>query len=184
MIPPYESIYHTADKDHKRRHVNLGCGRDILAGWTNVDRFPGPGVDVVADMGDLPIPTESVATVYASHVLEHVIDFAAAWREIHRILEVGGLLFVRVPYGKTSDPFHAREFDEGSIAALTGPGGPVGYEGGNTSSLERDAGWFEAVGVRYLYSHDGFPRWHAWHYLRWEPFKKRIELQLWLRKRA
>lgn len=162
--------------------VNLGCGRDVKAGYVNVDRFPGPGVDVISPMESLPFYEGSVEHVYASHVLEHVIDFSAVWREIHRIMIVGGTLRIRVPYGFNTDPFHIRYFDEESIASLTGAGGPVGWNGGGTSSLERDL-WWQVLSVSYLYAYEGFPRWHAQKYLGWRlPFARKIEMDFMLRK--
>ncbi len=70
--------------------VNLGCGRIVRPGFVNVDRYPHEGVDVVH---------------------ERTI------REVHRILRVGGVLEVRVPYGIKSlyNPFHLRAFDRTSF---------------------------------------------------------------------
>jgi len=46
------------------RRLHLGCGRNALDGWTNLDRFSGPGVDVVADLdacAEIPLPFEENA---------------------------------------------------------------------------------------------------------------------------
>ncbi|HYS99636.1 MAG TPA: class I SAM-dependent methyltransferase [Thermoplasmata archaeon] len=80
--------------------MNLGCGRRPIPGYVNVDIFPGPGVDVVADVQKrLPFDDGTFEEVYASHVLEHVLDLPLAIREIHRVLKSDGLLVARVPFG-------------------------------------------------------------------------------------
>lgn len=80
--------------------INLGCGANPIAGFTNVDALEGPGVDVVAELRDgLPFPDESADLIYASHVLEHfptetVPVLLAEWK---RVLRTGGRLLVAVP---------------------------------------------------------------------------------------
>ena len=99
--------------------VNLGCGRIVRPGFVNVDRYPHEGVDVVHDLDQVPwpFPDESVDYIWASHVLEHVASLERTIREVHRILRVGGVLEVRVPYGIKSlfNPFHLRAFDRTSF---------------------------------------------------------------------
>jgi len=51
--------------------LNLGCGHITQAERINVDRRELPGVDVVADVADLPFPPGSLAEIYAAHLLEH-----------------------------------------------------------------------------------------------------------------
>jgi ubiquinone/menaquinone biosynthesis C-methylase UbiE len=55
------------------------------------------GVDVHADLTDLPIPDGTFDFVYASHVLEHVKDDRAALAEIRRVLAPGGMAILPVP---------------------------------------------------------------------------------------
>ena len=41
------------------KKLNVGCGRNILAGWENLDSYPLPGVNIVADLdacGQTPLP--------------------------------------------------------------------------------------------------------------------------------
>src|SRR2546421_9335476 len=99
--------------------VNLGCGRIVRPGFVNVDRYPRECVDVVHDLDQVPwlFADESVDYIWACHVLEHVASLERTIREVHRILRVGGVPEVRVPYGIKSlyNPFHLRAFDRTSF---------------------------------------------------------------------
>lgn len=78
--------------------LNVGCGTDVLPGWVNVDRHPGPGV-TQADLGaQWPWKTGTVSEVLASHVLEHVEDPYHFVSEAARVLRPGGVLRLFLPY--------------------------------------------------------------------------------------
>lgn len=80
--------------------LNLGCGEFYAEGWCNVDTFPGNRVDLVADITDLPVQDGTTEKVYAGHVLEHLsapYGVLAAVREVHRVLEPGGLFLAVGP---------------------------------------------------------------------------------------
>ena len=79
--------------------LNIGCGKDIRAGFINIDHNPGPGVDVVCDARSLPFPDGSASYILANDILEHF-----SWRETRkvlkgwtRVLREGGQLELRVP---------------------------------------------------------------------------------------
>lgn len=97
------------------KQLNIGCGRDIREGWVNLDITPLPGVDVVHDIGQvpLPFPSDEFDFVLCKDVLEH-IDYVATLREIHRILKPGGKVEIQVPHFTSkdaySDPTHIRFF--------------------------------------------------------------------------
>ncbi len=79
--------------------LNLGCGHDSKAGWTNVDRVALPGVDFVWDLERMPWPwpDDSCEAVYASHVLEHLPDKMRAIEEIWRVCRHGASIEIRLP---------------------------------------------------------------------------------------
>ena len=99
--------------------LNVGCGRTILPGWTNLDSYPLPGVDIVVDLegcepGRIPLPDSSVREFLASHVLEHIRAPLPLMQELHRVAKPGAKLVVRVPYGSSDvaweDPTHVRPY--------------------------------------------------------------------------
>ena len=51
--------------------INLGCGRNIMKGYVNVDKIKLRGVDVVHDLDKFPYPFKenSVDEIYARYIL-------------------------------------------------------------------------------------------------------------------
>ncbi len=82
-------------------HLNLGAGKaSKQPGLLNCDLYPGPNIDYVFDLTKpWPFPEHSVASIYLCHVLEHLTDPKAFFREAHRCLQPNGTLLIRVPYG-------------------------------------------------------------------------------------
>jgi SAM-dependent methyltransferase len=80
-----------------QRRVNLGSGNEPLSGYINVDRRHCPGVNVIADVRQLPFAQESIDRITASSVLEHFADPYAVLDEVHRILHSHGHATFRVP---------------------------------------------------------------------------------------
>lgn len=83
--------------DSKKLH--LGCGKNYIPGWTNVDLFSSVKADVYADITALPFERGTFDLIYASHVLEHVqrhtvIATLSHWRDL---LKDGGVLRLAVP---------------------------------------------------------------------------------------
>lgn len=78
------------------------------------------GVDLRADITNLPFDNESFDLVFASHVLEHVADDAAAIREVARVLVKGGLALLPVPIvspGATVEYGAPNELEDGHVRA-------------------------------------------------------------------
>lgn len=79
--------------------LHLG-GREIKAGWNILNISPGPGVDFLGSISDLSqFGAESCDAVYASHVLEHIVqkDVLETLKGIYRILRPSARLYVSVP---------------------------------------------------------------------------------------
>lgn len=51
--------------------LNLGCGHICLEGYLNVDRRRLPGVDIVAEVDDLPFEAGDVTEIRSAHLIEH-----------------------------------------------------------------------------------------------------------------
>ncbi|WP_081625790.1 class I SAM-dependent methyltransferase [Pseudomonas mandelii] len=97
--------------------LDLGCGPKCLPGFIGVDRFPLPGVQVIADL-DKPLPFEddSVELVHAAHSLEHVSDLMFTMRELYRVCKHKAQVCIVVPYYEQklnlANPYHLQVFNE------------------------------------------------------------------------
>lgn len=75
--------------------LNVACGDDMEPLMVNVDLRPTG--QVVADTAALPFKDGAFDQVQAFDILEHVTDNGALLDEWNRVLEVGGMLTVKVP---------------------------------------------------------------------------------------
>jgi predicted SAM-dependent methyltransferase len=51
--------------------LNLGCGHIPLQDYLNVDRRELPGVDIVAEVDELPFECGEIDEIFSAHLLEH-----------------------------------------------------------------------------------------------------------------
>jgi predicted SAM-dependent methyltransferase len=82
--------------------LNIGCGHVPLDEYINIDSRELPGVDVIADVGDLPFEQGCVLEISSTHVLEHFPQerlrrLLRYWREL---LAPDGLFRAVVPDGE------------------------------------------------------------------------------------
>ncbi len=108
--------------------VNIGCGRNLRAGFLNVDVNPVAGA-LYGDLdGRLPFADDSADFVACHHVLEHIKDPDHGLMEIARILRPGGVVEIRVPYGLKSllNIHHRHAFDEKTLMYYYSETGVVG----------------------------------------------------------
>jgi SAM-dependent methyltransferase len=81
------------------RVVDLGAGgRRISPDTIAVDFVRDASTDVVADVQRLPFRDASLDLVYATGLLEHVLDERAVIAEMARVLRPGGRAHVEVPF--------------------------------------------------------------------------------------
>lgn len=98
------------------RGLQVGAGEnpkaiaDLFPGveWLNSDVDLSYKPHIIADVTALPVTNGSLDVVYADQVLEHVIDIRKAAEEIQRVLRVGGILVVGIPF---MYPFHGVPYD-------------------------------------------------------------------------
>lgn len=112
------------------RKLNVGCGRNIFSGWINLDSFPLPGVDIVADLEEcatktLPLADDSIDEFLLSHVLEHIRNVLPMMQALHRVASQNAVMTIRVPYGSSDDAFedptHVRQIFAGSFGYFSQP---------------------------------------------------------------
>ena len=85
------------EKQSSLKKLNLGCGNNPKEGWVNLDRVYLPGVDVVHDMTNvpLPFPDNHFDVIFAQQVLDHFRALPVI-QDLNRILKPGGELIIEV----------------------------------------------------------------------------------------
>lgn len=116
MAATHETSIEEQLKKYKGILLDVGCGPYKQPGFVGMDIRPYEGVDIVHDWNQFPWPfeDESVLTVVASHVVEHVNPadghFLRWMDEVWRILKFDGQIAISYPYAGTTgfwqDPTH------------------------------------------------------------------------------
>jgi len=81
-----------------RWNLYVGGAGARTPGYVNLDLLHAPGVDVVADVEQLPFPDNLFQRIECDAVLEHVRHPEQAMREIERVLAPGGRAHIVVPF--------------------------------------------------------------------------------------
>ena len=99
-----------SSKNMLRAH--LGPGQTAyLPGWVNIDAnmFTGK-CDIWADLRNpLPFRDETVDAVYSHHMVEHLPDIEGHFKDVYRVLKLGGVYRVGGPNGDSA----IKKFAEG-----------------------------------------------------------------------
>ena len=104
----------------KPRVLDVGAGanrarNDAIA----LDLKHSPEIDCQADAHALPFPDGAFEGVIASALLEHVRDPREVLGEVWRVMEVGGHVFLNVPF---MQGYHAEPGSEADYWRFTLPG--------------------------------------------------------------
>lgn len=114
----------------KYNRLNVGCGRNIMEGWINLDMMMLDGVDIVADLDDcantaLPMDDNMIDEFLLSHVIEHINSPLPLMQELYRIAKPSAKLVMRVPHGASDDawedPTHVRAYFTNSFGYFSQP---------------------------------------------------------------
>src|SRR3989338_2580426 len=103
------------------KRLHLGCGRDYLQGFINVDFCSGCKADLYCDLSKIPLPFKDneVDYVYAKHFLSYIPDVYKWLNDLHRICKDGATVrFVMPHFSSTNvwtDMGHHRGFSTSSF---------------------------------------------------------------------
>jgi SAM-dependent methyltransferase len=122
-----EQVRHMPPGPWRPTRLQIGSGKDYKPGWLNVDVLESAQPDAVLDLarpqvwpqvigtttlGDVELREGSVATIYASNVLEHVADLPQLMGNCLTLLREGGEMQIEVPHERAEtawqDPTHVR----------------------------------------------------------------------------
>ena len=100
--------------------LNLGCNRNPLPGWVNVDIEPVEGIDVATDLEQRwPWEDDPVHYIRAVDIVEHLHDAIHTMNEAWRVLGHGGVFEILVPStdgrGAFQDPTHVSFWNQNSF---------------------------------------------------------------------
>ena len=136
------------DPHRLARTLDLGCGPKKTPGAVGVDRDPRTRPDLVHDLEQAPwpLPDDHFERVICRHILEHLPDIDAAFREIHRVACHGARIEIVTPHFSSvnsyDDPTHRHHF---SSAAFDRYCTPVDGEAPGFHPVSKELGFGSAV---------------------------------------
>ncbi|MBN2508231.1 MAG: hypothetical protein JXQ71_16220 [Verrucomicrobia bacterium] len=115
------------------RILDIGCGRQKVAGALGLDCVRETDADLVCDLNEIPWPLEAdwFEEVFANNVVEHLANLPAILTEIHRVSRHGALLHIRTPHfaslSSWEDPTHVNHLSLDSFDYFCGSTRHVGH---------------------------------------------------------
>ncbi len=79
--------------------LHLGCGKKIIPGWLNCDKFAPDANIYLNAYRKLPFPTDTFRCIYMEHLIEHIHTdkIPAFLSELFRVLQPDGILRITCP---------------------------------------------------------------------------------------
>jgi SAM-dependent methyltransferase len=108
-----------------RKVVDLGCGRNKLAGAVGIDYAGNSVADISHDLDAYPYPVaaDTFDVVLLRNVIEHVRNVVGLMGEIHRIGRAGADVVITTPHFSSvysyQDPTHVRHLALDSMDYFT-----------------------------------------------------------------
>lgn len=105
----YKAIAAAVNKYAGGKVLDIGCGykpyRKLFADNKAVTEYTGCDVsqnslgtvDIVYDGKQVPLPAESIDTIFCTQVIEHVFDHEQVLKDAHRLLKQNGRLILSAP---------------------------------------------------------------------------------------
>jgi SAM-dependent methyltransferase len=115
------------------RILDVGCGVNKRPGAIGIDRNPASRADVLAELDGQPLPfrDSSFDELQAIHVIEHVSDVIRTMEEFHRVVRMGGVVFVVTPhytdFSSFCDPTHRWHLNSFSLRYFGEDNAGYGY---------------------------------------------------------
>jgi len=134
--------------------LNIGCGKQRLDGYTNIDKYPTDAADIISPAHELKYADDSVDEILSSHMIEHLIqtELDLALAEWFRVLKSGGKLVIRCP----NFELYVKEYLEGNEEYKAGWGliNIFGWQDRGEGMLHRTG--FTVSRLAKLVGHYGF----------------------------
>lgn len=161
--------------------INIGSGGTKIDGFVTCDYDPLANPDYCFNLEEDPFPFEdnSVETVVAHHVLEHLGEgYFHCLKELYRVCRHGATIDIRVPHFRHEyyydDPTHRRPITVGGMRLFSKKHNQLCREQGAASSRLGDyfdvdfevVDWSYVPDGRYRTAFDGKPREEVEAYLR------------------
>lgn len=115
------------------RILDVGCGIKKHPGSIGIDNNPASRADVLVNLDSFPYPFRSASfdQVRAVHVIEHVADVIRTMEEFHRLLRIGGKVYIATPhytdFSSFCDPTHRWHLNSYSLRYFGTDNAGFGY---------------------------------------------------------